>query len=558
MATPITWQNVKAPDFEAGNALIKSGMDVFNKGVSGVSDVVGKLATEQEDDATALAINQINQLGVADVDAAKQSGDFGANYQGYGDINKIMTALQGREVGARNEANADFEYNQNLITQENTERDTAELGDINKITSLINTGTTENLALAQDMLDQGDYRDESSLYANILTGTDAARTRSNTIEAKVRADEVYDQGEIVRKNVLNLEETVNTIQQNYNDNIGTITAAQTTFAEASDGRVSFKNGRMSFGKDVPLNEVTELISAYKLAREDAPQLRTIHQRRQLVEEAGKGSKPPATNAQIQTAIGQLEAYETQRLDIDPETQALLDASTAAVAEEAKDKLGAITETHNRIVKQWALDPEITRQMEEGRGASSTDIGELIEEDIANFIQEGDFFNSYFGTLGITDDVKPGEEIPQLKAAINSKIAEGYSADGRTEAEVYPGWVIRAAYKSTGGLRGLYSPGYTDDTVDSEPFKIAVDRIMKQHLRAEDNEAKLLAENLKFNAQKSAITSDLKNKSLVGTNTIRSNAGQFREQSAGSILQRETNRLTTNPSLLNSQGQPLFP
>lgn len=106
---PITWRNVNAPDFTAGNRLLDSANRQINSAIQGGVSQLQGLAKQQDSDEFAKV--QASLVGLSPEEAAARAAQ---GYEGPGDAAAIGKLLAGAEGNARKQATADFNYQEML------------------------------------------------------------------------------------------------------------------------------------------------------------------------------------------------------------------------------------------------------------------------------------------------------------------------------------------------------------------------------------------------------------------------------------------------------------
>ena len=523
---PITFRNVNAPDFRAGNALLQSANQQIQNAIgSGVSQLRG-LARGQEDDATSAAINRINQLDVAGVEAAKASGEFGDVR--FADTNKVLAALQGRTAAARSEDNADFTAGQNLLTQERQELEQAEAPRINAIRASLVRGETED---ARAAIDNGEFSPETVVS---LEQEFATRSKQLVQEGRIEDEFQLKQKGVSRTNTLNA--AILGLQADREDKVLSIQEANTAFAssDASQGIVSFDGtGKLVIAEEFRgSSEVPGIIAQYVAIRKEGPTLKSARERRD--EFSRLALEQGATPAQLNDGLAELRRYDEGLLELEQEDKALLaganerdqDIFTNALEEEGR--------VRDLVLKEFAEDTAVTAMQEDARGGNSVQPGELIDTDIAIELANPD---SSLGNLA--DDSEAGEEIPRLKKLMNDAVDAGF--DRGTENLDFPGWVVRAAYKSV-GLRGMYKDRLFDETITGKPFEAALKRIMKQHLKSENNSLLRAQAESAYSSKKLQLKQTLGNVQSANKQAARSRSGVFTDSGLPPLLDREAARL----------------
>ncbi len=522
---PITWRNVAAPDFSAGNRLLESANRQINSAVQGGVSQLQDLARKQ--DADELARVQASLLNASPEEAAAIAAQ---GYSGPGDATAIGKVLANAEGAARKRVASDFAFDQAELGRQNTLLDQSEKEGVAGIQSLLAKGNTDDARTALDALDAREQTKvglEKQLF-----------DRTREITQQTRAEDSFQRGEDAR----NRQDTLNTGILNMftgrEEKIDTIKATQEKFARDSNGMASFDgSGNLVISDELRGEERVGLISNYVATRKAGPKLKTAKERRDEFTKLARDNN--ATPAQLNQGLAELRRYDEGLLELSQEDKALLAGANQAAQDDFVNGLEQEKQVRDLVLQKYPVDPTLTAFQEDARGGNAVQPGELVQADVAAELANED---SSLGNLA--DDTQAGEEIPRLVSAMNTVVDSGFQRG--TENIDYPGWVVRAAYKSV-GLRGLYTDGLLTESIDAKPFQDALNRIMKQHLKAEDNAVRRAQAEADFSSKKLQLKQRLNTVSTTNQREARSRSGVFTDSDLPNLLDREAARVAAENS-----------
>jgi len=191
---PITWRNINAPDLSQGARIRDSASQSITRGLDKLTQVAGDIRNVGEKNwdlekqkNTEAALSEIASLQDLDaVTAAQKSGQFDPTalrdrFGAQVDASKVLQAVAQRDDVIRSEQTTDWNYQQALLKQADTEATQAEKPAVANINQLISSGEYD---AAEQALEGSQLRDKSKLAEAISSGRKSAQDRSFTLRQR--------------------------------------------------------------------------------------------------------------------------------------------------------------------------------------------------------------------------------------------------------------------------------------------------------------------------------------------------------------------------------------